>query len=53
VKRVEDILTGQRSFIELDAGLEKHARVVAEKIFNPTSPNLYSKWLILFNFSTP
>jgi hypothetical protein len=33
VKRVEDILTGQRSFIELDAGLEKHARVVAEKIF--------------------
>jgi transposase len=32
-KRVEDILTGQRSFIELDTGLEKQAHVAAEKIF--------------------
>jgi transposase len=32
-KRVEDILTGQRSFIELDTGLEKQAHAVAEKIF--------------------
>jgi len=32
-KRVEDILTGQRSFIELDTGLEKQARGAAEKIF--------------------
>jgi len=32
-KRVEDILTGQRSFIELDATLEKQAHTAAEKIF--------------------
>lgn len=32
-KRVEDILTGQRSFLDLDAGLEKQARAAAEKIF--------------------
>jgi hypothetical protein len=32
-KRVEDILTGQRSFIELDTGLEKQAHAAAEKIF--------------------
>ena len=32
-KRVEDILTGQRSFIDLDAMLEKKARAAAEKIF--------------------
>jgi len=32
-KRVEDILTGQRSFLDLDVSLEKQARVAAEKIF--------------------
>lgn len=32
-KRVEDILTGQMSFIDLDARLEKQARAAAEKIF--------------------
>jgi transposase len=32
-KRVEDILTGQRSFIDLDAKLEKQASAAAEKIF--------------------
>ena len=32
-KRVDDILTGQRSFLDLDAGLEKQARAAAEKIF--------------------
>ena len=32
-KRVEDILTGQQSFIELDGGLEKQAHAAAEKIF--------------------
>jgi transposase len=32
-KRVEDILTGQRSFIDLDTRLEKQAHATAEKIF--------------------
>ncbi len=32
-KRVEDTLTGQRSFINLDTGLEKQAHAAAEKIF--------------------
>ncbi len=32
-KRVENILTGQRSFLDLDANLEKQARAAAEKIF--------------------
>jgi transposase len=32
-KRVEDILTGQTSFIDLDAKLEKQASAAAEKIF--------------------
>jgi len=32
-KRVEDILTGQRSFLDLDTSLEKQAHAAAEKIF--------------------
>jgi len=32
-KRVEDILTGQRSFLDLDVNLEKQARAAAENIF--------------------
>jgi len=32
-KRVEDILTGQRSFLDLDTRLEKQAHAAAEKIF--------------------
>ena len=37
---MEDILTGQRSFIELDTGLEKQARVAAEKIFRKQAREL-------------
>ena len=32
-RRIEEILTGQRSLIELDKGLEQNARVAAGKIF--------------------
>lgn len=32
-RRIEDILTGQRSFIELDKSVENHAREAANKIF--------------------
>jgi len=39
-KRVEDILTGQRSILGLDQSLEKSAREVARKIFKKQSEEL-------------
>jgi len=39
-KRVEDILTGQRSILGLDQSLEKSARDVARKIFKKQSEEL-------------
>jgi transposase len=42
-KRVEDILTGQRSFIDLDVRLEKQAQAVAEKIFRKQAKELGEK----------
>ena len=39
-KRVEDILTGQRSIVGLDQSLEKSAREVARKIFKKQSESL-------------
>ena len=49
-RRIEDILTGQRSFIELDKSVEKYAKDAANKIFrkqakeiNETSKPDYQK----------
>jgi transposase len=42
-KRVEDILTGQRSFIDLDTRLEKQARVAAETIFRKQAQEISEK----------
>jgi len=42
-KRVEDILTGQRSFIDLDTRLEKQARAAAEKIFRKQALEITKK----------
>lgn len=42
-KRVKDILTGQRSFIDLDARLEKQAQVAAEKIFRKQAQEIAEK----------
>jgi len=39
-KRVEDLLTGQRSIVGLDQSLEKSARGVARKIFKKQSESL-------------
>ncbi len=39
-KRIEDILTGQRSLVELDGALERSAREVARKIFKKQSEQL-------------
>jgi len=39
-RRVEDILTGQRSFVGLDQSLEKSAREAARKIFKKHSEEL-------------
>lgn len=42
-KRVEDILTGQRSFIDLDTRLEKQAQAAAEKIFRKQAKEIRDK----------
>jgi len=39
-KRIEDILTGQMSFINLDGNLEKEARIAARKIFKKQAQDL-------------
>lgn len=42
-RRIEDILTGQRSLVELDKALERSAREVARKIFTKQSEQLEEK----------
>ena len=42
-RRIEDILTGQMSLVELDKTLEKNARVAARKIFKKQSEQLEEK----------
>jgi transposase len=42
-KRIEDILTGQRSFVDLDVRLEKQAQAAAEKIFRKQAKELGEK----------
>lgn len=42
-RRIEDILTGQRSFIELDKEIEKYAREAANKIFKKQAKEIAGK----------
>jgi len=42
-RRIEDILTGQRSLVELDKTLERSAREAARKIFKKQSEQLQEK----------
>ena len=42
-KRIEDILTGQKSFVKLDENLERHARAAAREIFKKQSDVLSAK----------
>jgi len=42
-KRIEDILTGQRSLVELDKTLERSAREAARKIFKKQAEQLQEK----------
>ena len=41
-RRIEDILTGQRSLFELDSTIEKHANSAAKKIFKKRSQEISS-----------
>ena len=42
-RRIEDILTGQRSFIELDKEIEKYAREATNKIFKKQAKEIEGK----------